>query len=387
MSASPENSSPMRRAVIQTLAILHDAYRELSAKRLFWITLVLSLVAIGAFAVVGVQGNQITIAGYELETGPFRADSLYKYVFNQVMVQMWLTWAAAILAIVSTASIFPDFISGGAIDLYLARPISRLRLFFTKYLAGLLFVVLQVTVFSVAAFFIVGIRGKFWAPGMFMAIPIIALFFSYLWAVCVLCGLLTRSTIASLLLTILVWGIIFGIHFSEVRLLAMENVGLRRIAAYERHLKMLDDRVTKLGATTQPTTATTRALNTAQSDHERITTELEQIKSNNRTLHRFHVPAYAIKLIGPKTTETTDLLERYLIGKDEFTELMESFRELAPPRGRHREPFDDTTNADPGAEIERIKRERSVSWVIGTSLAFELAVLGIASWIFCRRDF
>ena len=32
-------------------------------------------------------------------------------------------------------------------------------------------------------------------------------------------------------------------------------------------------------------------------------------------------------------------------------------------------------------------RERSVFWVLGTSLLFEFFVLAFASWRFCRRDF
>ena len=32
-------------------------------------------------------------------------------------------------------------------------------------------------------------------------------------------------------------------------------------------------------------------------------------------------------------------------------------------------------------------RDRPLWWVLGTSLAFEFVVLGVASWIFVRRDF
>ena len=30
---------------------------------------------------------------------------------------------------------------------------------------------------------------------------------------------------------------------------------------------------------------------------------------------------------------------------------------------------------------------RSTLWIIGSSLLFEAAVLGVAAWIFCRRDY
>jgi hypothetical protein len=38
-------------------------------------------------------------------------------------------------------------------------------------------------------------------------------------------------------------------------------------------------------------------------------------------------------------------------------------------------------------QIDRTMRARPISWVIGTSLAFEAVVLLLAAWVFCRRDF
>jgi hypothetical protein len=38
-------------------------------------------------------------------------------------------------------------------------------------------------------------------------------------------------------------------------------------------------------------------------------------------------------------------------------------------------------------EVNNQLRDRSVSWIVGTSLLFEAAVLGLAAWIFHRRDF
>jgi hypothetical protein len=34
-----------------------------------------------------------------------------------------------------------------------------------------------------------------------------------------------------------------------------------------------------------------------------------------------------------------------------------------------------------------IVRSRSVSWVMGTSVAFEIVLLALGGMIFCRRDF
>jgi ABC-type transport system involved in multi-copper enzyme maturation permease subunit len=75
----------------------------------------------------------------------------YKWVFSVFVIGIWAKWAALVLALISTASIFPELIASGSIDLYLSKPISRLRLFLTKYVGGLLFVVLQMTIFAVTS--------------------------------------------------------------------------------------------------------------------------------------------------------------------------------------------------------------------------------------------
>ena len=46
----------------QTLALFIDAYRLLNARKIFWITLVLSLLVVSSFALVGIHDGGISIA-------------------------------------------------------------------------------------------------------------------------------------------------------------------------------------------------------------------------------------------------------------------------------------------------------------------------------------
>jgi len=154
----------------------------------------------------------------------------YKQLFVSVGIGFWLSWLATILALISTAGIFPDLIGSGAIDLLVSKPIGRLRLFATEYLAGLLFVTLQVTLFGAASFLVIGLRGGAWEPGLLVAVPVVVCFFSYLFAVCVLLGVLTRSTVAALLLTFLFWFFVYGIGNAE-RSIAMIQVMQKHPAA------------------------------------------------------------------------------------------------------------------------------------------------------------
>ncbi len=207
----------------QTLAIFVDAYRELNAKKLFWITLILSACAMGIFALFGVNGKGFSFLWWQFPiSNEIAPADVYLWAFSTFGIGFWLTFCSAILALISTAFIFPDFLTGGSVDLYLSKPMSRWRLFLTKYFSGLLFVALQVAAFTVASFLVMGLRGGIWMPSIFLMIPIVVCFFSYLFSVCVLFGVWTRSTIAALLFTGLFWGLIWATHKTETFLLTIQ---------------------------------------------------------------------------------------------------------------------------------------------------------------------
>jgi ABC-type transport system involved in cytochrome c biogenesis permease component len=316
----------------------------------------------------------------------FEPAIFYKLMFANLGVKIWLTWIAAILALVSVASMFPDFISSGSIELSLSKPLGRARLFITKYLAGLLFVTLQVLVFTIAAYLVIGLRGKAWEEGLFWAVPLTVLCFSYIYAVCVLLGLLTRSTIASLLLTLILWFAIFGVHTTENTLLYFKV--RRDLQAEKAAADVADIEAQRTAFEAKP--------KTDQSDAETTSTwtgadRLEQAKlrqaeaeRSKKSISRWHGIFFATMTALPKTSETIEVLERRLVSDADLEDLRER-DDRTPP------PF-------PGEEIrvpekrvqERLQdtlRSRSVAWVIGTSLAFEAFVLLIAGWIFCRREF
>lgn len=396
----------------QTLALLLDAYRELNAKRLFWVVLFLSLMIVAAIASVGIDDKGLTFLTWNFDTPMFSTKVFPAAVFYKAIVfiplgfNIWLTWAATILALISTSSIIPDFIASGAVELSLSRPIGRLRLFLTKYLCGLLFVALQVIIFSAGCFVVIGLRAGSWEPRIFLAVPLVLLFFSYLFSCCVLFGMLTRSTIASLILTILVWCAVFLVHTGESeivlalkireddRVVSLEKRVEQRLATIAGEEKKLADKGLSIEpalATAEGEEAPARAPEFARIDRERerlaeAQRRLEESRKDQRVLTRVHTAFFVAKTILPKTTETMGLLGRSLTSMSD----LQGFRDLQ--RNDEGVDFGDDESGGPDRlrtqeKKEEIIRGRSLAWILGTSLAFEAAVLGLACWIFCRRDF
>jgi ABC-type transport system involved in multi-copper enzyme maturation permease subunit len=378
----------------QTLAILLDGYRDLQARKLFWTVVFLNILAMALFAMFGANDHALTFLWYE-PFGSFLKPVDYKILYSNIVVGIWFTWIATILALVSTAGIFPDLLTSGSIDLYLAKPISRLRLFFTKYLAGLLFVALQVSIFALMSFLVLGLRGGLWEPGLFLAVPLVLLFFSYLFGICTLLGVWTRSTVAALLLTLLAWGGIFAVDFADKqsgRAIAMMNL---QHDMQTRDLSSLETQITR--AESQP----------ASKENDDLLVQLKQcrdraVSSRDRmivpsTLSTAQKVLYNVKSFVPKTRETLSLLDRVLFHDKDLQQASkisdsttaEIPQPAPPPRfGPGRGPPGGMPGVSTLTLIQaKLDRERPIWWIIGTSLLFEAVCLALAAWHFCTRDF
>ena len=350
----------------QAGAIFLEAYRNLNSKKLFWISLLMSALVVGAFAAVRINEEGVKIAFWQFDNDLLKSNEFfspadfYKSLFVYFGIGFWLSWIATILALISTAGIFVDLVTSGSIDLVVSRPIGRLRLFITQYLAALLFVTLQVTLFTVASFLIIGIRGGDWEPGLFLAIPVVVCFFSYLFSVCVLLGIMTRSTVAALLLTILFWCGTSLFSAAETSLLMFETMAEQDIALSDMD-KRSQGRESK--SDDSPDDSSGDRPDGVQTPKDK----------SSRWLSRAHDAVYGIKTVLPKTDETIGLLERWLI-------------DLANLEDR---PGDDRPEKAKNVQRELVEtiQGRSVGWVVGTSLGFELVVLSLAAVMFCRRDY
>lgn len=391
----------------QTLAIFMDAYRGLKARKMFWIVLIISGLVVAAFACLGITPKGLKFIVWELQFGPttrvLAPGVFYKSLFVGLGIKFWLAWLATILALISTAGLFPAFIARGSIDLVVARPISRWRLFLTQYAAGLLFVTLQIGVFCLASFLVIGIRGGAWEPGIFLAIPLVVCFFSYLFSICALLGLLTRSTVASLLLTLLAWFLLFSLHTSEVGLLAFKLQAEKELARVRRQIDGLDARSPASQAATKDAPTPDAGQDPSAGERKRLQDKYDAKASLIGTLGRVHRVLYGAKTVLPKTSETIGLLERVLIRTADLPGQKSPSSADRPPDDWEQAEGDspaptaataatrtgrsDNAAQGPGPELANTLRSRSVGWILGTSLAFEAVMLALGSWVFSRRDF
>jgi len=369
-------------ALAQTGAVFLDAYRELHARKMFWIALGIAGLIVSVFAVLGINERGVTLLWFTLEIPFFNTQlmskaTFYKVLFASVGVGLWLGWASTILALVSTASLIPDFVSSGQIESMLARPIGRVRLFLTKYLAGLLFVFSQALLFTLAAVLLIGIRSGEWLWPLLLAVPLVTLFFSYLFCVSALVGVWTRSTLAALLAALAVWG-------AGLAVTVTDNIVLGQRLSVQRQVSFLtkDLEATRLQLTgLEQGGAEREKIEPVQEGLGRRELELAKRNESLETWQFWGRLTFVTRTIFPKTAETKALIERWAVSDDEMARLMDAQDNAGQQNSG---PFADRPTM---RQVEKINRERSLLWIFGTSLLFQAMVLGAACYVFSRRDF
>ncbi|MFB3890913.1 MAG: ABC transporter permease [Phycisphaerae bacterium] len=399
----------------QTLAIFVDQYRALKARKMFWIVLAISGLVVLAFGAIGIDDKGMTILGWSiglemLSTSHMTRAFFYKSLFSGLGIGFWLSWLAALLALISTGGIFPEFISSGAIDLTLSKPISRIRLFLTQYVAGLLFVTLQVGIFCCASFLVLGLRGGVWEPWLFLAVPLVVAFFSFLFSVCVLLGVWTRSTVAAILLTLLFWFLLYILNTADAGLLVFKASMEQEAARSDKQLRRVQEQIHQAeggedartggqeerrtgsshpasqaslppvvpssrpasAASARRTSGPSESMDSLKAREGRLQQERDERLATAAALGKWNRVIYWIKTFLPKTSETVALLERAMVTKADMPDLPRASPD-APDRGAE--------------DVTKELQGRSVAWVLGTSLAFEAVILALACFIFCRRDY
>lgn len=209
----------------QWLAIIKDGFRESRDQVFFWIMIGLSLlVALTLFCIgfddkgVSLFFGKWTLSWHELGVREFAGVSMremqYRYKVDTVIAVTNLVFGTGgiLLALIATANFIPNFLERGTINTVLAKPLSRRSLFMAKYLGGLIFVFIQAAIFVGLIFLVVGVRWKVWMFGFLMCIPLFVLLFSYLYCISAYVAVKSKSAIAAVLVTLVVWMAIAGIH-------------------------------------------------------------------------------------------------------------------------------------------------------------------------------
>jgi ABC-type transport system involved in multi-copper enzyme maturation permease subunit len=99
-----------------------------------------------------------------------------------------------ILFLAACAGYYPAMLEAGAIDIVLAKPIDRLRVFLGKYVGGLALYAAAIAVTYLILFVGIGMRTGVWHAGIFLVMPLQIVAAAVLYAILAALGVVSRSS-------------------------------------------------------------------------------------------------------------------------------------------------------------------------------------------------
>ena len=208
-------------------ALLADAVAQVLDNRVFRILTVLSALMVAATFAVGFREDSVWLFGglgeYFYEdlfsffgsTLPVGGESQQRIAISTV--QTWFVdylagYIGILFCIGATAFFVPAMLEKGFADTLFSKPVSRWSLLLSRYLASILFIAF-LTVFLVGGIHLgLTISSGFSDPSFLWSGLTLVYVFALISSYSLLFGVLTRNTVASLLLTFVAYGITTGVH-------------------------------------------------------------------------------------------------------------------------------------------------------------------------------
>ncbi len=203
------------------LTIAQFTVREALSRKI-----VIAFFAISTFVILLFTGI-FAFVPFEDLTGMIRMQNKEVINISKEIVKMFKLFVIAplfggglFLAIFSASGFIPNMLEKGNIDLLLSKPISRSQIILGKFSGGVLIVLANIAYLIISIWFLIGVKFGIWNIDFLSSILTITFAFATLYALIILIGILTQSSVLSMMISYLIFFI-----FSPL-LSARENVAM-----------------------------------------------------------------------------------------------------------------------------------------------------------------
>ena len=230
-------------AVLVVRWMIRDTLRQSLASRTFWLLLGLCALGVLLCLSVGVEGatavrppGEIELFGADRQpyTGLNQGHGVLTLGFGAVRVQQWrdpessvhflqillvLVAAGAVgmlLLLLWASGFLAEFLRPEAASVLLTKPVPRWALLTGKYLGVVLFAALQIAFFVVGTWAALGLRTGIWRLDYLACLPLLVLEFAVLYSFSAALAVWTRSTVACVVGSLLLWGLCSAVNFHRL---------------------------------------------------------------------------------------------------------------------------------------------------------------------------
>ena len=191
------------------------------------------------------QSLSVTYFTFASDPYPFSKQQADTFIKEWVLTTA-MSWIVGVFgmiaAILVTSGIIPQMFDPGSITLLLSKPISRSLLFTSKFLGGCAFILLSVSLLIGGLWLIAGVRFGIWNQGMLWCIPIFLFMFLIYYAVSALAGLVWKSAVISVIVTVVFWLACFVVDLAKFGLdVVIEPQRISRIVQAGDDLIVIND--------------------------------------------------------------------------------------------------------------------------------------------------
>jgi ABC-2 type transport system permease protein len=185
-------------------AFISGVFREALAKRILVTIFGFFSVLIILF-VFGITNS--TVEGLQLMLESGSAGGLKEAVltFESYIVSGVPMFMLVASMLIITSSFVPDMLKKGHIDLLLSKPISRTKIVFGHFLAATLLVLFSFTFLLGSIWILISAKTGYWNVSFLYSIVWFTLIFAILYSAVLLIGLLSRSTILTIIINMLMF--------------------------------------------------------------------------------------------------------------------------------------------------------------------------------------
>jgi|GEM_PF-401373 len=352
------------------LTLLLESYRGLRSETIFWVTVGLSVLVATLFLSIGFNEKEISfLFGATNIESDFSGSGtrlvqevVYIMIFTNLIAGGWLTFIAIILALISCASIFPDAMKEGAAGMLMTKVPSRFQVFLAKLTGSLFFVFIQVGLFVVIVFVAFRWRLGVWNFSVFWYVPAVLLVFLNLYSFMVLFGVMTRSVMTSIMLTMLVWGISAGIDWT----ISYQEAAYQSSQSFEFGVPTISKETSsEVRAPTEEGVREEVKLRKSKMNESEGDPQILSRIDTLRIIHSF-LPKNSPIMASAEKKLVLDGILASASGGDVLKEL--------------------ENEGDFEAAMDKLTPNDSIFYSIGTSCIFAFVILSIAGWFFCRKD-
>ena len=188
---------------IYTLSVL--TFREALSRKVFLFFFGVSTFVLFLFAVLFVAISPESFSG--MSSVGAASNSIHTSIARglKFFITVPLFGGGLFISIFSVANFIPQMLEKGNIDLLLSKPVSRAQIILGKFFGGTAMVFVNVAYLVIGIWFLIGIKFGDWEPAFLLTILTITFAFAILYALIILIGIITKSSVMSMVVSYLIF--------------------------------------------------------------------------------------------------------------------------------------------------------------------------------------